>query len=298
MAGPSLQDFISGFDPTGQNQIQGSDLLNMVQGGTPNTDKGLILTTTDVNGVPQVPNPNAALANNKWQNYFWRRVLTNGGGVVIGVLTYQWNPAKAVDATLLYWDQLVTIASLGSISSNGRILQIVETVDTASVAFLHGDTFGLNGTVAPLNNTGKQLGGLATAFNPISSTSKIFVEVTLPFAVNVIASGGNLAGQMVAGLFSSVAANPNSAVAISSWGFQYPNQSLLLMETVTIRYSYQNNSTVPVAFSVFAGWNTDFYAGAGPLNVGAYNSGINTGTAALQTYLGGIGGRLKITEYL
>lgn len=274
MPGPSLQDLISGFDPTGQGQIQGSDLLNMVQNATPAPDKGFVVNTMDIAGNPQVPN---ATVTPKWQQYLWRRITATG------VLAYIWNPSKAFDAVLLYWDVIPLLSTIQASTAAGRILQEIEVVDYNTRAFVHGDVFASN----------IQLAGLTLQFAPVSSISRIFIEVYAPFAANIIAAVGSKYGKMILGLNINGAAS-----AIAPWGFRANDDGYVVNQNMLLRYSYQNNTANITTLTVNAGWLSDWAGGAGPINVGAYNSDINQGTGALQPISIGTQGRIKMVEYL
>jgi len=65
------QDFVAGFDPTGATEITSSQLLALIESGTPFTDKGMVVVTTDNAGVPDVPD---ASVTTKWQRYIWLRI--------------------------------------------------------------------------------------------------------------------------------------------------------------------------------------------------------------------------------
>lgn len=110
---PSLQDFSAPFDPTGSTVISAAALKQLIDGAVAfATDKGIIVTTPDVAGVPDVPNANTTT---KWKMFLWRRV----GATSITI--YTWNDAAASDATYLKW-QSITLASIpdGAVT-NGKI---------------------------------------------------------------------------------------------------------------------------------------------------------------------------------
>ncbi len=82
MSEPSTIDLRAPFDPTAYATISGAQLLQLVSGLSPFDDKGFIIVTTDVEGVPEVPDAGTTL---KWQNYFWLRVMPTA------VVPYVWN---------------------------------------------------------------------------------------------------------------------------------------------------------------------------------------------------------------
>lgn len=123
----SLQDFIAGFDPTGQVTITAAQLLQIINSATPFSDSGLVKVTLDIVGFPDVPD---AATNVKWQKYIWVRVQASA------VVAYIWNPNAATDPTLLKW-QTITVASIadGSVT-NSKIANGAVTDDKiASVAY-------------------------------------------------------------------------------------------------------------------------------------------------------------------
>lgn len=104
MSQPNNTDFEAPFDPTGYVTISGAQLLQLTSGLIPFTDKGLIVATTDIATVPQVPNANITT---KWINYAWLRISATSVGL------YLWNPNATPDATFLNWVS-VSIATIGA----------------------------------------------------------------------------------------------------------------------------------------------------------------------------------------
>lgn len=101
---PSTTDLVSGIDPTGFISITGAQLLTLVANGTPYTDKGLtILTTDDGSGNPDVPN---AATTTKWKRYIWIRQSATA------TIPYVWNDNASSNATYLKW-QTIAAASIG-----------------------------------------------------------------------------------------------------------------------------------------------------------------------------------------
>lgn len=97
-----MQNFVTGFDPTGLTTFSSDDLKNLIEQAQPYADKGLLIQTSDIVGVPTVPNPGVTPA---LARYMWIRLL------VSSVTAYVWNPAAGSDATYLKW-QPVTLASI------------------------------------------------------------------------------------------------------------------------------------------------------------------------------------------
>ena len=105
-------DFLAPFDPTGYVSISGADLLQLIQGAYPQTDKGLVIQSVDVAGNPQVPN---ATVTPKWKNYVWLRQ----SATLISV--YVWNDNGAPDVTYLKWTPF-TIAGIGVGNITGTMI--------------------------------------------------------------------------------------------------------------------------------------------------------------------------------
>jgi hypothetical protein len=111
---PSTQDFIAGIDPTGFPRISDANLLTLIQGAIPNSDRGLtVLTTDDGAGNPNVPD---ATVTTKWKNYLWiRRSASN-------VSVYAWNENGASVATYLKWTA-ISLAGIGVGSITGSLIK-------------------------------------------------------------------------------------------------------------------------------------------------------------------------------
>lgn len=140
MSAPSTQDVVAPFDPTGYANLTGAQIYQLVNGVAPYDDTGFVVTTSDVAGVPEVPNANTTT---KWQRYFWRRIQASS------VSVYVWNPTATSDATYLKWrslieaalpDQSVTTAKL----ADGAVTDAkIVSVDVSKVT-------GLTGTYLPI----------------------------------------------------------------------------------------------------------------------------------------------------
>lgn len=105
------QDFEKGLDLSVQPTVNGSDINQIVDAGTPAADKGLVITTTDSGSTPDVPDASADSASpvkrTRWQRYIWRRVRNSG----LAPLMYVWNPNATSDATYLKWQAISASAS-------------------------------------------------------------------------------------------------------------------------------------------------------------------------------------------
>ena len=143
MAQPSVTDLVAGLDPTGFGSITGAQLLTLMSSGTIFADKGIVVTTTDVAGIPQVPD---AVGTAKWQRYIWRRVSTTSTTI------YVWNPGGAgqidpsTGTNLLQWTSLI-IASIpaGSITSTQIAANTIQdsNINNVSYSKITGSPSGL-----------------------------------------------------------------------------------------------------------------------------------------------------------
>ena len=94
------QDLQQPNDPSAWSSISGSQLLQQITGALAYTDKGLVVTTTDSGGVPQVPD---AATTTRAQRSLWRRITASA------CIVYFWNPNIVSDATYLKWVAFTTI---------------------------------------------------------------------------------------------------------------------------------------------------------------------------------------------
>jgi len=99
----STIDLQAPFDPSAYASLTFAQLMQLVSGLTAYTDKGLVITTADVGGNPEVPD---AVTTTQWQRYIWRRISAATTSV------YVWDPAHASDATYLRWVS-INVAGIG-----------------------------------------------------------------------------------------------------------------------------------------------------------------------------------------
>lgn len=145
----STQDVAKPFDPTGYATITGAQLGQLVDGIGPYADKGIVVSTTDVAGVPDVPN---AAVTTKWKTYIWRRVM------VSSVVAYMWNDAAASDATYLKW-QTVASAALADASVTNAKLGPAAVTDDKVTSISWSKITGAPVALAPTGAAGGDLTG-------------------------------------------------------------------------------------------------------------------------------------------
>ena len=150
----SNQDFVKGLDPSGFSSISTYELGQLVDAGYPAEDKGLIITTTDVNGQPSVPNAEA-VETERWVRYLWRRV-----GATTTRL-YLWNPGVTYDATYRYWSEVVLNITPASVTNamlaGGITFDKINSVSWSSIigvpSYVTTDTELAGDVTGPLNTT-------------------------------------------------------------------------------------------------------------------------------------------------
>lgn len=112
MAAPT-QFLAAPFDPTQYTGITAAQILQLLDGLSPETNVGMFIRTfDDGSGNPDVPN---AIDNADYISCAWLRIgLTS-------VSCYVWNPAAATDATLLKWAS-INSAGIGPGSITGGMI--------------------------------------------------------------------------------------------------------------------------------------------------------------------------------
>lgn len=241
---PSILDVQTPFDVTGYSQISAAQLEQFAGGITPYADKGIILVTTDINGVATVPNANTTP---KWQNYIWLRVQTGT------TLIYVWNPNVASDPTYLNWISGVNISiPPGSITSSmlapGVTTGIIDSVAANGVPSLW---------VAQLNanNTGYQTNGL------MNNTSLVFGDmaagstVGIPTIGNGAVTGAKIANQTITGVNlanntltpTQMANSGGTSSTASTIGSVDPQVNIIVPTTSLVGIPNGANATEPVA---------------------------------------------------
>lgn len=136
------QDLSKGLDLTVQPSWSGADANQLVDAGTPASDKGLIITTTDSGSTPDVPDASvdsvSPVKKLRWQRYAWRRIRNSG----LAPILYVWNPNATSDATYLKWQEIT--------SSSASVVVVVVASYAALRAYNFQSTIGAGYTPVAL----------------------------------------------------------------------------------------------------------------------------------------------------
>lgn len=144
----SLQDIVKGLDPTGFTAISGAQLAQLVDNGTPYTDKGMVIATTDTAGVPDVPD---AATTTKWKRYLWVRQTATTTKV------YAWNDTAASDATYLKWIDLTNLSIATGSVTNSMLAGGITNDKLVSIEY--SKVSGAPTSLAPTGAAGGDLSG-------------------------------------------------------------------------------------------------------------------------------------------
>lgn len=130
----TTQDIEPRLDITGQTEVSGTSLNQLVSTATFADDKGIQIETTDTAAdTPVVPNPAVELEGitpTFWTRYIWKRISFTADE---RVKTYQWNPQITTpDPTYLKWEVI-------SIDESALALA-QEALDAAEAAQTTADT--------------------------------------------------------------------------------------------------------------------------------------------------------------
>ena len=166
MSQPSSQDFVKPFDPTGYTSITSADLGQLVDGITVYTDKGLLMSSDDTAGVPNVPNP-AVGGLTKWKKFLWRRQLATT------VIVYVWNDNLSPDGTYLQW-QPITTTTIADFSIINQMLAAGAVSDDKVSTISYGKITGAPTSLPPSGAASGDLTGTypapTIAANAVTST--------------------------------------------------------------------------------------------------------------------------------
>jgi len=143
------QDLQAPFDPTGYPSISGAQLLQYLEGASPTLERGIIVFTTDVLGVPEVPNP---ATYPKFKKYFWTRQTATAA------IPYVWNDVAASDSVYLKW-QTIAAASIGVGTITGSMIAEFTIPDSKIISLDYSKLSGAPAGLPPSGAAGGDLTG-------------------------------------------------------------------------------------------------------------------------------------------
>ena len=264
----STQDFISGFDPTSQSTVTGAQLLSMVNAGTPTnagagSGTGLVITTTDVAGVPQIPD---ASTTTKWQGYIWNRIIPNSNSIT----SHVWNPNNSAN--------VITYSAPGSTS---YVQSNWQSLESAAIGAGSIQGFQIAASTITSSNivsvTQAQVQGLTTALTN-------FVSLTTAPLVTT-----QIYGNFTSGLFLT-----NGSVTYAAFAAGAVNTAALAAGAVTLAKLDTTGTQYQVLSNPTAGnpaWTTppQIYTGLANPNAGGSDDGkvvaVNSGAAGTFKYV-------------
>ena len=253
----SSQNVQPSFDPTAYTSLSGAQLKQLIDGILMYADKGLLITTADVAGVPQPPDADATTS---WQRCIWMRV----GATT--VTPYIWVNTAAVHAdgvnTLNKWytiaestigpgaigtaqlaNNAVTDAKISEVNASKITGSLAGTLAAASLV-AEGDAAGgdltgtypnptvgplsittakianenvVEGKIGPLAVTNGKIGPLAVDTDKITDASVTLAKASTTFVNEATAKGVPVMADAVL-IADSAAANINKKVLLSNLG--------------------------------------------------------------------------------
>jgi microcystin-dependent protein len=131
----TTQDLQKGIDITGQTDVTGSEMDQLVDAGRLGEDKGMTIVTTDTAlDTPEVPDPNHAyvgITPTWWSRYRWKRNPFDNTGVI---KHYYWDDLAVSDATLLKWKDEQAVANAALAAATAAQEDATEALTNAATA--------------------------------------------------------------------------------------------------------------------------------------------------------------------
>ena len=152
---PETTDFVVGLDPTGSTTITGAQLAQLVNSAYPQTDKGLVIVTTDPEPEPDV------VATPKWKRYIWVRQSVSSVGL------YVYNDSSAA------WES-INVAGIGAGSIVNSMIADNTIEDVKIVSLSYSKITGAPSGLTPSGAAGGDLGATGSTYpNPTIKDSAI-----------------------------------------------------------------------------------------------------------------------------